>query len=149
MPEASRPAAWPLALTISGVALVAFGAFVGIDWLNFSFTTVCDGPAHATCSSLWPDPRLPLPLLVIGSGLVLAGMFSDREPRRGELAGTGLSVTLLVVGSGVLEAGISLFNTYVFSSSWMFYLAPIFLGTGVTLLTGGAWHWGKARGTIE
>lgn len=135
---------WPIALTILGVVLVAFGGSMAIDWLWTSPSLICSG-SPVTCSPSWPDPRFPVPLISIGAVLAFVGVILRGGPGRANRRTPAVSVILLVAGSGVLEVGISAFRMYVFSDNILLYTyVPVLLGSAVVLLTYGAGHWWTA-----
>lgn len=141
---------WPLALTISGIVLVVFGASVAVDWIWTSMGAICGGgPEAVSCSMSWPDPRLPLPLLLIGAALVILGIFFRGAPRRVKTKTPAASVVLLVTGSGVLEMGISALRTYLFSGGVALYVyVPSLLGMASVLLAWGAGLWWSASAGV-
>lgn len=134
---------WPLALTISGVAVVAFGASVAVDWIWTAMGGICGGgPQSVSCSVSWPDPRLPLPLLLLGALLVFLGVIFRGAPRRVKMKTPVVSAAFLVAGAGLLEMGITALRIYMFSGGVGLYIfVPSLLGLASVFLAYGTGHW--------
>lgn len=128
---------WPGILMTLGIACCAFGIFALV--LGLVSRDGCVSVPAYWCYDPGFEPSMSLPIVVVGGALLLAGALLLPESYRRDLPPTRWRLGFLVLGAGVLEAGVALVIFGNHNSGWTVSVdAPTLLVAGGLMVARGA-----------